>query len=66
MKEQKCSRAGCPAAREALIVWRNPSIHRDGRTKTWGACQEHLGFLVDYLKQRNFYLETKSIDQEEQ
>jgi hypothetical protein len=40
------------------IKWRNPKIHLAPRTKSWLACQEHLEFLVEYLKARDFYLET--------
>jgi len=60
----KCSRAGCQLAARQLIDWANPKIHTEGRTKTWGACDEHLSFLVDYLSARNFYLGTRLIEAE--
>jgi hypothetical protein len=64
MIEQKCSRAGCPELRTNLIIWRNPQIHKDGRTKSWSACDQHLDYLVDYLSQRKFFLETQPISKE--
>jgi hypothetical protein len=66
MTEQKCSRAGCQQSRSNLIIWRNPRIHKQDRTKTWGACPEHLDYLVDYLSQRNFFLEQVAIEKEDQ
>lgn len=65
MIEQKCSRAGCSSLSTNLIIWRNPKIHKDGRTKAWGACVEHVSYLVDYLGQRSFYLETKQVKRSE-
>jgi hypothetical protein len=44
-----------------LIEWRNPKVHDPDRVKSWGACDEHLGFLSEYLKLRNFYLRDKLI-----
>lgn len=41
------------------LVWMNPMIHCDGRTKTWLACSEHVDYLKDFLAQRNFLLEVK-------
>jgi len=43
------------------VVWRNPKIHTDGRTKTWLACAEHVDFLRDYLAARDFFLEVKPL-----
>ncbi|MBP6042900.1 MAG: acetone carboxylase [Rhodoluna sp.] len=65
MTLQKCSRAGCQAAAERLIIWRNPKIHTDGRTKTWSACADHQAFLVDYLQVREFFLESRPIEIEQ-
>jgi hypothetical protein len=42
-------------------VWRNPRVHTDGRTKRWAACGEHLVFLVDYLRSRDFFLNTEAL-----
>ena len=58
----KCSRAGCGEPAHFELVWRNPKIHTDGRTKTWLACGEHREFLVDYLSSRGFLLETKAME----
>jgi hypothetical protein len=38
------------------LNWRNPKIHNEDRVKTWLACDEHLGFLVDYLETRGFFI----------
>ncbi len=64
MTEQKCSRAGCSELRTNLVIWRNPQIHKDGRTKSWGSCDLHLDYLVDYLNQRKFFLESQPIAKE--
>lgn len=56
----KCSRAGCVEAAESLIIWRNPRIHQENRTKIWAACKIHQEYLVDYLKQRDFFIETRA------
>ena len=61
MTIQKCSRAGCAAEATALVVWRNPKIHTDGRTKTWLACPEHVDFLKEYLDARGMFLEVKPL-----
>lgn len=57
----RCSRAGCNADATVSLIWRNPKIHTDGRTKNWLACDEHLEFLVDYLDTRGFLISTESI-----
>jgi hypothetical protein len=36
------------------VVWRNPRIHPADRRKTWAACDEHVGYLRDYLAARDF------------
>ncbi len=58
---QKCSRAGCLSPATHHLIWRNPKIHQDGRTKIWLACAEHLDFLIDYLEVRGFFLDSKVI-----
>lgn len=58
----KCSRAGCSANAVKLIVWRNPKIHTDGRTKAWQACPEHLEFLREYLDSRGFFLAVQELE----
>ena len=50
----QCARASCRAAATHHIVWRNPRIHSEDRRKLWLACDEHVGFLTDYLRARDF------------
>lgn len=57
----KCSRAGCTANASALVVWRNPKIHKDGRTKTWLTCTAHIEFFREYLDARGFFLEVRPL-----
>lgn len=55
MSEQlRCSRAGCRAPATQQVVWRNPRIHSDEREKIWLACDEHVGYLHEYLRARDF------------
>ena len=61
MTQSKCSRAGCTNAAQQLVIWSNPKVHTDGRTKAWGACKEHESFLVDYLSQRGFFLRLEDL-----
>lgn len=49
-----CSRAGCDNPATSRIEWRNPRIHSRERIKIWLACEEHLGYLVGFLKDRSF------------
>lgn len=49
-----CSRAGCRAAARWRIDWRNPRIHAEDRRKTWVACDEHVGYLREFLAARDF------------
>jgi hypothetical protein len=49
-----CSRAGCSAAAQFTVNWRNPKIHSADRVKVWHACAEHVEFLHDYLATRDF------------
>ncbi len=53
----ECSRAGCRAAAQWRIDWRNPRIHAGDRRKTWVACDEHVAYLRDFLAARDFPLE---------
>lgn len=53
----ECARAHCRAAATHHIVWRNPRIHSEDRRKIWLACDEHVGFLSDYLRTRDFPVE---------
>jgi hypothetical protein len=47
----QCSRAGCTAS---AVNWRNPKIHGLERVKVWSACAEHVGFLAEFLRARDF------------
>ena len=49
-----CSRAGCRATALWRIDWRNPKIHSADRRKTWVACDEHVGYLREFLAARDF------------
>lgn len=57
----KCSRAGCVNEATKVFEWRNPNVHRDGRTKLWGSCEQHVEFFTDYLGAREFLLEVRSL-----
>jgi hypothetical protein len=52
--ETICSRAGCRALAGWNVNWRNPRIHGADRVKVWPACDEHVDYLRDYLKARDF------------
>jgi hypothetical protein len=49
-----CSRAGCRADAQWRVEWRNPRIHTADRVKTWVACDDHVGYLRDFLAARDF------------
>lgn len=49
-----CSRASCREDAAWVVVWRNPRIHSPDRRKEWLACEEHVGYLRDYLAARAF------------
>lgn len=53
-----CSRKGCTSAATHQILWNNPKIHTPARRKIWLACNEHTGWLENYLKERNFWKQT--------
>ncbi|WP_460510650.1 hypothetical protein [Frigoribacterium salinisoli] len=36
------------------VHWRNPKLHDLTRVKTWTACAEHEGYLVEFLRARDF------------
>ncbi len=56
-----CSRAGCRADAVWRIVWRNPRIHGVDRRKTWVACDDHVGYLRDFLAARDFPVTVESL-----
>lgn len=53
----QCSAKGCRADATWVLVWANPRIHTDGRTKTWAACDAHRTSLGDFLGVRGFLRE---------
>ncbi|GAA3769676.1 hypothetical protein GCM10022240_22560 [Microbacterium kribbense] len=53
-EEPICSRAGCREPATMQVVWRNPRIHSADRRKIWLACDDHVGFLREYLASRAF------------
>lgn len=55
--DARCSRAGCTADAQWEIRWRNPRIHTADRVKIWLACDEHVGYLKDFLGARDFPVE---------
>lgn len=57
-----CSRAGCRAPATWRIDWRNPRIHSADRRKTWVACDEHSGYLRDFLASRDFPVEVSPLE----
>jgi hypothetical protein len=59
---EKCSRSGCQLPAKLKLIWRNPKIHTDGRTKTWLSCKNHQAFLVDYLETRGLYLFSETME----
>lgn len=58
-----CSRAGCDAEATSAILWRNPKIHAADRRKTWLACDEHLGYLREFLAARSFPLDVVPVEE---
>lgn len=53
-----CSRKGCRAPASWELLWNNPRIHTPERRKVWLACDEHRGWLEDYLQTRSLWIET--------
>jgi hypothetical protein len=62
--EPVCSRAGCADPARWRVNWRNPRIHAVDRVKIWAACDEHRGFLADYLRSRSFPVVVTGIDED--
>lgn len=57
-----CSRVGCRALAHWRIDWRNPKIHAPDRRKSWTACDEHVGYLKEFLSARSFPLDVAAIE----
>lgn len=58
-----CSRAACHADALWAISWRNPRIHSTDRRKVWVACQEHVEYLSQYLRARDFPVEVAPLEE---
>ncbi len=50
----QCSRAECRNTATHTVLWRNPRIHSEDRRKVWLACDEHVRYLSEYLRARDF------------
>ncbi|BDZ50590.1 hypothetical protein GCM10025867_28310 [Frondihabitans sucicola] len=50
----QCSRAGCREDAVYQVNWRNPKIHGIDRVKVWAACAEHVDFLAEFVRSRDF------------
>lgn len=61
-EELLCSAKGCRVGATRAILWNNPRLHTPERKKTWLACDDHLDYLRDFLRLRDFYLTDVSID----
>lgn len=59
--EPVCSRAGCTRSAAFRLEWNNPRIHDPGRIKIWLACEEHLDYLHDFLRAREFPVRVHAI-----
>lgn len=60
---RRCSRASCRTDAVWAITWRNPRIHGVERRKVWTACEEHVEFLADYLRARDFPVEVAPFEE---
>ena len=59
----QCSRAGCHSPATSSVNWRNPKIHGPERVKVWSACEEHVDFLSEFLRARDFPVVVTGADQ---
>lgn len=59
----QCSRKGCRKDAAWALIWNNPKVHTPERRKTWLACEEHRGWLTDYLSTRAFFREALPVAQ---
>ncbi len=57
----ECSRKGCRNAADWQVLWNNPKIHDPDRRKVWLACDEHRGWLENFLAQRLFWRSTEPL-----
>jgi hypothetical protein len=56
-----CSAKGCRAPAVWALRWNNPKLHPADRRKTWLACEEHRGYLSDFLGARGFLREVDAL-----
>ncbi|MFS0733189.1 hypothetical protein ABC304_14490 [Microbacterium sp. 1P10UB] len=59
----QCSRAGCRELAVWRVLWRNPRIHTEDRRKVWVACDEHVGYLREFLAARSFPVEVDALSE---
>lgn len=57
-----CSRKGCTVDALWQVKWNNPKIHSPDRRKVWLACDEHRGWLENFLKARLFWRSTEPLE----
>lgn len=60
-KQLTCSRKGCRAPASWQLSWNNPKLHEPDRRKIWLACDEHRGYLADFLAARDFLRDTTPV-----
>lgn len=58
----KCSRAGCIQQATTQLLWNNPKIHDEERTKIWLSCDEHREYLSKFLTLRGFLRSVDSLN----
>ncbi len=59
-----CSARACTTPAAWALRWNNPKIHSPERRKTWLACEEHRGYLSDFLSARGFLREVEPFEPE--
>ena len=59
-EDHECSRAACRNRATHQVIWRNPRIHAEDRQKIWLACDDHVDYLSEYLRARDFPVEVKA------
>jgi hypothetical protein len=57
-----CSAKGCRVSAVWELHWNNPTLHTVQRRKIWLACNEHRGYLGDFLERRGFLREITAIE----
>lgn len=56
-----CSAKGCGDSAVWELQWNNPRLHTAQRRKIWLACDQHHGYLGDFLDRRGFLREVTAI-----